>query len=95
MVKRLRGITDGVGTGVAAGSLKAICLKDLYNGQCFGPLIVGSKKLKALKLFMCSDDWDKLLEVIADKVMSLVEIHLERLQMSDCDLTAISNYLDL
>ncbi|KAF6143649.1 hypothetical protein GIB67_004178 [Kingdonia uniflora] len=71
--------------GVAAGSLKTIFLKELYNGQCIGPLIVGPKKLKTLKMFRCSGDWDKLLEVIADKVMSLVT-H---------GLAAISNYLDL
>ncbi|KAF6170047.1 hypothetical protein GIB67_042852, partial [Kingdonia uniflora] len=64
-VKRLRGITDGVaaepiGPSVAAESLKMICLKEIYNGQCFGPLIVESKKLKTLKLFRCSGDWDKL-----------------------------------
>ncbi|KAF6170804.1 hypothetical protein GIB67_015756 [Kingdonia uniflora] len=67
-------VTELIGAGVAAGSLKTICLKELNNGQCFGPLIVGSKKLKALKLFSCSGDWDKLLEVIADKVMILVSI---------------------
>ncbi|KAF6151788.1 hypothetical protein GIB67_010362, partial [Kingdonia uniflora] len=99
-MKRLRGITDGVamepiGPGVAAGSLKTICLKELYNGQCFGPLIVGSKNLKTLKLFRCLGDWDKLLEVIADKVMSLIKIHLERLQVSDCGLVKILNCLDL
>ena len=50
-VKRLREITNAataepIGPGLAAASLKTICLKDLYNGQCFGPLIIGSKNLK-------------------------------------------------
>ncbi|KAF8377591.1 hypothetical protein HHK36_030973 [Tetracentron sinense] len=99
-VKRLRGITDGpatelIGPGVAASSLRTICLKELYNGQCFGPLIIGSKNLRTLKLFRCSGDWDKLLEVIADRVTGLVEIHLERLQVSDIGLAAMSNCLDL
>ncbi|XP_065881454.1 F-box protein At1g47056-like [Euphorbia lathyris] len=99
-VKRLRGITDGaaaepIGPGLAASSLKMICLKELYNGQCFGPLIIGSKNLRTLKLFRCSGDWDKLLQVIADRVTSMVEIHLERLQVSDAGLAAISNCLDL
>ncbi|XP_050212860.1 F-box protein At1g47056-like [Mercurialis annua] len=99
-VKRLRGMTDGaaaepIGPGLAAGSLKTICLKELYNGQCFGPLIVGSKNLKTLKLFRCSGDWDKLFQVISDRVMGMVEIHLERLQVSDAGLAAISNCLDL
>jgi len=56
-VKRLRGITDGaapaepIGPGAAATSLKTIYLKELYNGQCFGPLIIGSKKFKNFKAF--------------------------------------------
>ncbi|KAI3460214.1 hypothetical protein Pfo_016877 [Paulownia fortunei] len=84
-VKRLRGITDGaaaepVGPGNAAGALKVICLKDLYNGQCFGPLIAGAKNLRSLKLF----------RFIADRVDGLVEVHLERLQVSDLGLSAIS-----
>ncbi|KAF6150245.1 hypothetical protein GIB67_000119 [Kingdonia uniflora] len=61
-------------------------------GQCFRPLIMGSKKLKTFKLFRCSDDWDKLLEVITDKVTSLVEINLERLQMSDRGFVTILNW---
>ncbi|EEF52352.1 F-box protein At1g47056 [Ricinus communis] len=99
-IKRLRGITDGaaaepIGPGLAANSLKTICLKELYNGQCFGPLIIGSKNLRTLKLFRCSGDWDKLLQVISDRVTGMVEIHLERLQVSDVGLSAISNCLDL
>ncbi|EXB56509.1 F-box protein [Morus notabilis] len=99
-VKRLRGITDvaavePIGPGVAAASLKTICLKELYNGQCFGPLIIGANKLRTLKLFRCSGDWDKLLQMIADRVTGMVEIHLERLQVSDLGLAAISNSLDL
>ncbi|GFS30655.1 VIER F-box protein 1 [Actinidia rufa] len=99
-VKRLRSITLGaaaepIGPGVAASSLRTICLKDLYNGQCFGPLIIGSKKLRSLKLFRCAGDWDTLLEVIANRVTGMVEIHLERLQVSDNGLAAISNFLCL
>ncbi|XP_010270897.1 PREDICTED: F-box protein At1g47056-like [Nelumbo nucifera] len=99
-VKRLRGITDGtaakpIGPGAAASSLKTICLKELYNGQCFGPLIVCAKNLRTLKLFRCSGDWDKLLEAIANRVTALVEVHLEKLQVSDLGLAAISNCLDL
>ncbi|KAL5714032.1 putative VIER F-box protein 1 [Ranunculus cassubicifolius] len=101
-VKRLRGITEGtsaaedlIGPGAAAASLKSICLKELYNGQCFGPLIVAAKNLKTLKLFRCSGDWDRLLEMFAEKVNCLVEVHLERLQVSDRGLAAISNCLTL
>ena len=83
-VKRLRGITDGatteaIGPGVAASSLKTICLKELYNGQCFGPLILGSKSLRTLKLFRCSGVWDKLFQLLGVQVPSMVEVHLERL----------------
>uniref|UniRef100_A0A2P2KK72 F-box domain-containing protein n=1 Tax=Rhizophora mucronata TaxID=61149 RepID=A0A2P2KK72_RHIMU len=97
-VKRLRGITDAaepIGPGMSASSLKTICLKELYNGQCFGPLISGSKNLRTLKLFRCSGDWDGLLQVIADQVTGITEIHLERIQVSDVGLAAISNCSNL
>ncbi|KZV54557.1 F-box protein-like [Dorcoceras hygrometricum] len=98
-VKRLRGITDGaaepIRPGKASGSLRVICLKDLYNGQCFGQLIVGAKYLRSLKLFRCSGDWDKVLEIISERIMSLVELHLERLQVSDLGLSAVSNCVNL
>lgn len=99
-VKRLRGINDGlsaepIGPGAAASSLKSICLKELYNGQCFGPLIIGSKNLKTLKLLRCLGDWDSILENVACRQNSLVEMHLERLQVSDSGLIAVSNCLDL
>lgn len=100
-VKRLRGLAgDGaaaepIGPGVAAASLKTICLKELYNGQCFGPLIIGSRNLRTLRLFRCSGEWDKLLQLMADQANGVVEIHLERLQVSDIGLSAISNCPDL
>ncbi|KAL2454834.1 F-box protein [Abeliophyllum distichum] len=99
-VKRLSGVTDGVGAepigpGKASGALKVICLKDLKNGQCFGPLIIGSKNLRSLKLFRCSSDWDNLLVVIANRITGLLELHLERLQVSDLGLSAISNCVNL
>ncbi|KAI3684676.1 hypothetical protein L6452_33901 [Arctium lappa] len=99
-VKRLRGLTDGASTepirpGLVASSLKTICLTDLYNGQCFGPLIIGSKKLRTLRLFRCSGDWDNLLEVITNNVKPLVEVHLERLQVTDVGLASLSNCQNL
>ncbi|KAL6013415.1 putative VIER F-box protein 1 [Asimina triloba] len=100
-IKRLRGLTDGntaepVLPGASADSLKSICLKELLNGQCFAPLIVGTKNLKALKLHRCSGDWDRLLEAVAERGgTGLVVIHLERLQVSDRGLSAISNCSDL
>ncbi|XP_016458494.2 F-box protein At1g47056 [Nicotiana tabacum] len=95
-VKRLRGINDGfaadpIGPGAAASSLKSICLKELYNGQCFEPLIIGSKNLRTLKLLRCLGDWDRLFETIGSRENHVAEIHLERLQVSDTGLNAISN----
>uniref|UniRef100_A0A7N0UMH4 F-box domain-containing protein n=1 Tax=Kalanchoe fedtschenkoi TaxID=63787 RepID=A0A7N0UMH4_KALFE len=85
-VKRLRSLKDGggqpepIGPGAAAASLKIISLKELYNGQCFAPLVIGSRKLKTLKVFRCLGEWDRLLVTIGDKNTSLTEVHLERLQ---------------
>uniref|UniRef100_A0A1J3HP58 F-box protein n=1 Tax=Noccaea caerulescens TaxID=107243 RepID=A0A1J3HP58_NOCCA len=94
-VKRLRGFADvapdSIGPGAAASSLISICFKELYNGQCFGPVIVGAKNLRSLKLFRCSGDWDKLLQEMAVKDHGIIEIHLERMQVSDLALSAISN----
>ncbi|KZV39734.1 hypothetical protein F511_08196 [Dorcoceras hygrometricum] len=99
-IKRLRGINDGftaepIGPGSAASSLKSITLKELYNGQCFGPLIIGSKNLKTLKILRCLGDWDRLLENITGRKNCLTEIHLERLQVSDVGLMAISKCPEL
>ncbi|KAL6572991.1 putative VIER F-box protein 2 [Orobanche hederae] len=99
-VKRLRGINDGftaepIGPGAAASSLKSITLKELYNGQCFGPLIIGSKNLKSLKILRCLGEWDRLLETTTKGKSALTEIHLERLQVSDIGLIAISKCSDL
>ncbi|XP_057423435.1 F-box protein At1g47056-like [Lotus japonicus] len=98
-VKRLRGITETaepIGAGVAAGSLKTLCLKELYNGQCFRSLILGAKNLRTLKLFRCSGDWDSLFQLVAaERATSMVEIHLERLQIGDAGLRAIVNYSSL
>ncbi|XP_059623936.1 F-box protein At1g47056-like [Cornus florida] len=97
-VKRLRGIIEvgePIGPGKAALSLKSICLKELYNGQSFGPLIIGAKNLKTLKLLRCLGDWDRVFEAIANRKSILVEIHLERLQISDFGLQAISNCSEL
>ncbi|KAE9466843.1 hypothetical protein C3L33_01266, partial [Rhododendron williamsianum] len=98
-VKRLRGVNDAVeapvGPGLAASSLRTICLKELYNGPSFGPLIVGAKNLKTLKLLRCLGDWDKVLEDIGRRKNCLVEVHLERLQVTDAGLMAVSGFPDL
>lgn len=99
-VKRLRGIADAdsmepIRPGLAASSLRMICLKDLYNGQCFAPLIIGSKNLRTLRLFRCSGDWDAVLKLVTNNVKGLNEAHLERLQVSDVGLEAFSNCQNL
>ncbi|KAB1214782.1 F-box protein SKIP2 [Morella rubra] len=93
-VKRLRGLhdaTEPIGPGAAASSLKSICLKELMNGQCFGPLIIGAKKLRTLKLIRCLGDWDKVLGMLGNFNTGLTEVHLERVQVSDVGLCAISS----
>ncbi|XP_061340001.1 F-box protein SKIP2-like [Gastrolobium bilobum] len=101
-VKRLRGVEDGVtelmGPAVASSSsssLKSICLKELVNGQSFAPLIIGSKKLRTLKLIRCLGDWDMTLEMVGKLNSGLVEIHLEKVQVSDMGLAGISKCLSL
>ncbi|KAL8199328.1 hypothetical protein R6Q57_012896 [Mikania cordata] len=99
-VKRLRGVNDGgaseaIGSGAAAISLRSILLKELYNSRLFEPLISCAKKLKTLKLLRCLGDWDELLQTIAVSNHSLVEVHLERLQVSDIGLSALSSCLNL
>ncbi|GLU20071.1 hypothetical protein SLE2022_362860 [Rubroshorea leprosula] len=95
-VKGLRGFQDGaeaIGPGAAASCLQSISLKNLMNGQSFESLIVGSKNLKSLKIIRCLGDWDRVLEMIGKQNgnnNSLMEIHLERLQVSDLGLAAIS-----
>ncbi|XWS45220.1 hypothetical protein CRYUN_Cryun15aG0117500 [Craigia yunnanensis] len=96
---------EPIGPGAAASSLKMICLKELVNGQSFEPLVVGSKNLKTLKIIHCLGDWDRVLQLIGNRSRNgeenlnfnnnsnsnhLMEIHLERLQVSDIGLSAIS-----
>ncbi|XP_057786385.1 F-box protein SKIP2-like [Salvia miltiorrhiza] len=99
-IKRLRGIENGfaaepIGPGIASSSLRSITLKELYNGQCFSPLVIESKNLKTLKIIRCLGDWDRLLESVAGRKNCLMEVHLERLQVSDAGLMAISKCPDL
>ncbi|GMH25218.1 hypothetical protein Nepgr_027061 [Nepenthes gracilis] len=101
-IKRLRGINDNgreaadpIVLGASTNSLRSICLKELYNGQLLGPLIIGSKNLRTLKLIKCMGDWDNVLNLMANSNNGLIEIHLERLQVSDIGLSAISNCVNL
>ncbi|KAM7265809.1 hypothetical protein ACFE04_003492 [Oxalis oulophora] len=92
-IKRLRGNHDGANPimpGAAAKTLRSICLKELMNGQSFEPLITGCSNLKTLKIIRCLGEWDSSLEMIGHCNSSLTEIHLERLQVSDIGLAAVS-----
>ncbi|KAK4772248.1 hypothetical protein SAY86_014023 [Trapa natans] len=92
-IKRLRGIHDGselIRPGAASKSLKSICLKEIINGQCFGPLIIGAKSLRTLKLIRCSGDWDSILGTIASYNPTLLEVYLEKIQLTDVGLAGIS-----
>ncbi|XP_008796478.2 F-box protein At1g47056-like [Phoenix dactylifera] len=95
-IKRLRGLTDAADpVGPPSSALRSICLKELYNAQCFAPLIAGSPNLRSLKILRCSGDWDLLLEEIAGRVPGIFEVHLEKIQVSDRGLFALSSCPDL
>ncbi|KAG4930685.1 hypothetical protein GLYMA_17G167800v4 [Glycine max] len=102
-IKRLRGVENGNGDGAesvplsvtSSSSLKSICLKELVNGHSFAPLIINSKKLETLKLIRCSGDWDVTLESVGKLNSGLVEIHLEKVQVSDVGLLGVSKCLKL
>ncbi|KAH6823417.1 VIER F-box protein 1 [Perilla frutescens var. hirtella] len=101
-IKRLHGITDGgevaepVGPGLAGSSIRSITLKKLHNAQCFASLITESNNLTTLKIIGCSgNNWDKLLYTLAARKNFLTEIHLEKLEVSDIGLMAISKCSNL
>ncbi|KAK7406509.1 hypothetical protein VNO78_08136 [Psophocarpus tetragonolobus] len=95
-LKRLRGVHNITDVVVgAAASLKSICLKELVNGQSFAPLLIGSKKLQTLKIIGCRGDWDEALVRVGSFNNGLVEIHLEKIQVTDVGLVALSNCLGL
>lgn len=101
-VKRLRGVDGDGGESVpgvsiegVSSSLKSLCLKELVNGHSFAPLIIGSKKLRTLKLIRCLGDWDATLSTVGRVNSGLVEIHLEKVQVSDVGLAGVSKCLNL
>ncbi|XP_010549251.1 PREDICTED: F-box protein At1g47056-like [Tarenaya hassleriana] len=99
-VKRLRRTIGEawkpVGPGAAASSLKMIWLEELYLGHCFGPVIAGAKNLRTLKLVRCSGEWDEILQETAEqKLPRLVEIHIERINLTDLALSRISKRSNL
>jgi hypothetical protein len=97
-IKRLRSFNNGndlIVPGAAALSLKSICLKELVNGQCFEPLVVECKMLKTLKVIRCLGDWDNVLVKMGNGNGFLSDVHLERLQVSDIGLGAISKCVNI
>ncbi|XP_020081532.1 F-box protein SKIP2-like [Ananas comosus] len=102
-LKRLRGLDsplllvdndDNASGNATSSSLRSICFKELYNAQCFAPLILGAPNLKSLKLFRCSGDWYPFPEALPTATLALAEVHLEKLQVSDSRLTALALYAD-
>lgn len=95
-IKRLRGdINESVGGVGSFPSLKIVCLKEIYNGHCFAPLISASPNLKTLKLFRCSGDWDELFEELPGVVPGLTEVHLEKINIGDRGLSVLSACVEL
>lgn len=97
-IKRLRNVNNGndvVVPGAAALSLKSICLKELGYGQSFEPLVVECKMLKTLKVIRCAGDWDNVLVKMGSGNTFLSDVHLERLQVSDIGLGAISKCVNI
>ncbi|WVZ64015.1 hypothetical protein U9M48_013601 [Paspalum notatum var. saurae] len=88
-VKRLRGLADSEPITVSGPRLHSLYLKELYNGQCFSCLIIQSPNLKRLKIIRCSGDWDLVLQDVPRDSL-LAELHLEKLQVSDRGVAALS-----
>ncbi|WVZ86326.1 hypothetical protein U9M48_033126 [Paspalum notatum var. saurae] len=99
-IKRLRGLPDTTGSAAStiaeeikfppALSLRSVCLKDLYSALCFVPLVASSPNLRSLKILRCSGAWDLPLEIFTARAPGLVELHLEKLQVGDRGLAALS-----
>ncbi|KAH7276980.1 hypothetical protein KP509_39G029100 [Ceratopteris richardii] len=96
-VKRLKGLIEGPAEFIGPGScnIRRLCLKELFNAQLFGPLIAGSKDLHTLIACRNSGNWDSLLTIISEQVSNLVEVHVEKLHLSDRGLQAISRWTQL
>ncbi|KAJ4765166.1 F-box protein [Rhynchospora pubera] len=107
-LKRLRGVINKgngytnsaeellIGAGfTGSDSLRSICLKDLYNAQCFVQFLAGCKNLRTIKILRCSGPWDGSLDEISSRVPGITEVHLEKLQVSDKGLFCLSKCTDL
>lgn len=96
-IKRLRNCTiDIVIPSEGAPSLIVISLEDLHcDGKRFVPLVAASPNLRVLKVSGCPGDWSSLLEALPDRVPHLVGVRLERIQISDQALSALSSCASL
>ncbi|KAL8127600.1 hypothetical protein AgCh_014486 [Apium graveolens] len=98
-VKFLRGDSTQLINPCALGSsLKSIHLKDLYGDhwpRCFAPLITGSKYLTSCRLLLCFGNWDDVLYKLANGDNSLPEVYLNRVQVTDAGLSALSSFSKL
>ncbi|KAL3697584.1 hypothetical protein R1sor_011660 [Riccia sorocarpa] len=96
-VKRLKGLYEGPSEliGPGCGKIRRLCLKELFNAQLFGPLLAGSRHLHTLMLSKNSGNWDKLLDIITEHLPELVELHMEKLQLSDRGLQAVARCKNL
>ncbi|XP_047311977.1 F-box protein SKIP2-like [Impatiens glandulifera] len=96
-IKRHHGVLEPVSPDfIASDSLKTICFREIYNGHCFGPLIIGAKNLKRLKILRCMGDWDRIFQTMSTrKDNPIMEIVLERIQLTDAGLESISRYTNL
>lgn len=87
-LRRLDAQTERIGPG--QGKLQRLCLKDLYNGQLFAPLLSGSKCLRTLILSRNSGSWDQLLEISTRNLQQLTELQIENMHLGDRGLMAVS-----
>ncbi|KAL3697574.1 hypothetical protein R1sor_011650 [Riccia sorocarpa] len=96
-VKRLKGLYEGPSELIrpGCGKIRRLCLKELFNAQLFGPLLAGSKHLHTLMLSKNSGNWDKLLDIITEHLPELVELQMEKLQLSDRGLQAVARCKNL
>ncbi|KAL2644306.1 hypothetical protein R1flu_011893 [Riccia fluitans] len=96
-VKRLKGLYEGPSELIrpGCGKIRRLCLKELYNAQLFGPLLAGSKHLNTLMLSKNSGNWDNLLDIITEHLPELVELHMEKLQLSDGGLQSVARCKNL
>ncbi|KAE8672578.1 Detected protein of confused Function [Hibiscus syriacus] len=92
---KLRSCRDLTDAGMSAFAKNCRSLKKLCCGSCtFGAMGMNAM-LDNCPALKCSGDWDKLFPLIVQRVTGLVEIHKERIQVSDVDLAVISNCSNL